>query len=363
MLFRTSLWLIVASSVASLPAFASSSGRTNLGATGCNQCHSGGTAPSVMLTGLPAEIAAGATVTVTVTLTTPNGNTGGFNLTPSAGTLTNAGAGAKIVNNQGTHANPKAQSNDGNVSFTVDWTAPETMQTVNFVAWGNSVNGNGANTGDRAASDAASVNVCTTTFYVDGDMDGFGGAAVVACTQPVGAVATGGDCDDTNAAVNPNATETCNLMDDNCNNLADEGVGTAYSVDGDGDGYGHATDTMNFCNAPGMGYATNNTDCDDANAQVSPGGMEACNGVDDDCDGTVDEDPSALCGGNQTCAQGTCQSNQTADAGTGGTDAGVDPVDPDAPGCGCAGTAGAAPLLSIAVLVAMSAARRRRARN
>jgi hypothetical protein len=40
------------------------------------------------------------------------------------------------------------------------------------------------------------------------------------------AVACGGtDCDDTNAAVHPGATETCNGLDDDCNGASDEGFG------------------------------------------------------------------------------------------------------------------------------------------
>jgi hypothetical protein len=39
-------------------------------------------------------------------------------------------------------------------------------------------------------------------------------------------LAGGDDCDDTDAKVNPKATERCNLVDDNCDGVADEGCPT-----------------------------------------------------------------------------------------------------------------------------------------
>ena len=60
----------------------------------------------------------------------------------------------------------------------------------------------------------------TTIWYVDLDGDGYGDATDAGtgfCDDPsAGYAATVDDCDDTDAAVNPGATEVCNAVDDDC---------------------------------------------------------------------------------------------------------------------------------------------------
>ena len=129
-----------------------------------------------------------------------------------------------------------------------------------------------------------------TMWYADTDGDGYGDPAnsQTACTAPAGYVSDNSDCNDGNAAVHPGATELCNNLDDNCDGQIDEGVQATFYADADGDGYGNAAVSMQACAAP-VGYVSDNTDCNDGNAAIHPGATEVCNGLDDDCNGQVDE--------------------------------------------------------------------------
>ncbi len=97
------------------------------------------------------------------------------------------------------------------------------------------------------------------------------------------------DCDDENADVFPGAEEVCNDLNDDCDGEVDEGLEQTWYQDADGDGFGSDARTTEDCDQP-AGYADNDLDCDDGSAQAFPGGTEVCDGLDNDCDGEVDED-------------------------------------------------------------------------
>ena len=144
--------------------------------------------------------------------------------------------------------------------------------------------------------------VDASTWYADGDGDGYGdaGTTSVACAAPSGTVADATDCDDSDGAVNPGATEICNGIDDDCDTAVDDPDGsldlstaTNWHDDGDGDGYGDPLVAAVSCAAP-TGTVADSTDCDDSDGDVNPGAAEICNGIDDDCDTDVDDDDGSL---------------------------------------------------------------------
>jgi MYXO-CTERM domain-containing protein len=160
--------------------------------------------------------------------------------------------------------------------------------------------------------------------------------------------------------VNPHGTETCDRFDNNCDALVDSAPGkydlcsTCFDADRDG-----------VTNCDG--------DCNDADPRVYRGATEVCDGVDNDCEGSVDLDNQ----GRRLCVQAPDAGSDAGtdggepDAGT-GTDGGDD-VDagggglsrpgPVTVGCGCgAGTGGGAGTAFLGLLV-LALARRRLVRG
>ena len=78
--------------------------------------------------------------------------------------------------------------------------------------------------------------------------------------------------------------------------------------DGDADGFGAEEDRQLTCVQP-SGFVSAPGDCDDGNPSVHPGASEACDGLDDDCNGVVDDEPSATasCDDGDDCTIDACR--------------------------------------------------------
>jgi len=192
---------------------------------------------------------------------------------------------------------------------------------------------------DSSVDESSAVDA--STWYRDSDSDGYGSLATStrSCNSPVGYVSNSSDCNDGSAGISPGATEVCDGADNDCDASTDEGVTTTYYRDADSDTYGSPTVTIAACTLP-SGYVTNNTDCNDSSASINPltrwyrdadsdtygsttvyvqqctqptgyvsnntdcndssssaypGRTEACDSIDNDCDGTTDEASATGC--------------------------------------------------------------------
>jgi len=99
-----------------------------------------------------------------------------------------------------------------------------------------------------------------------------------------------GDCDDTVASINPDATERCNGVDDDCDGSIDESSVEARTEYLDQDGDGHGDPATRRWGCPEPDHVPLGDDCDDADPTRHPGQLDACNDRDDDCDEYIDED-------------------------------------------------------------------------
>ena len=134
------------------------------------------------------------------------------------------------------------------------------------------------------------------SWYADADSDGFGDAntSQASCSQPGGGtvtyIADDTDCDDSTSATYPGADEYCDGVDTDCDGTLDEDDALdalTWYGDGDGDGYGSGTGTAS-CSQPSS-TASIDGDCDEGDSAINPGASEVCDGVDNDCDSSVDE--------------------------------------------------------------------------
>ena len=168
-------------------------------------------------------------------------------------------------------------------------------------------------------------------WYADVDLDGFGDSFDFqeSCLQPSGYVLDNTDCDDADPDAYPNQLwipdddgdgygdpdgtplVQCarpdgytTVFEQDCDDTDPEQFpGQIWHYDGDGDSYGDPLITIEQCERP-LYYVTDDTDCDDADPTINPAAKEICDGLDNDCDGSVpgdeidgDGDGYAVCDG------------------------------------------------------------------
>ena len=128
-----------------------------------------------------------------------------------------------------------------------------------------------------------------TLWYPDVDLDEYGVKAggKEDCDPGEGWSPIPGDCQDSDPAINPNAEEVCDGMDNDCDGRVDADAVDALTwyEDADQDNFGTPESGQQACEQP-FGTVLDATDCDDTSMDIYPGAPEEiANGVDSDCDG------------------------------------------------------------------------------
>jgi len=133
------------------------------------------------------------------------------------------------------------------------------------------------------------------TYFLDTDNDGYGDLAfpkdTCLATPPIGYVANDFDCNDNDLSINPDISEICDAIDNNCDGRADEGLPkNRYYFDFDNDGFGDLNTFADTCiMVPPVGFVVNFDDCDDEVGNINPTIPETCDGIDNDCSGRADD--------------------------------------------------------------------------
>ena len=108
--------------------------------------------------------------------------------------------------------------------------------------------------------------------------------------------------------------EVCNGVDDDGDGQIDEGP-VAWAPDADGDGFGDAASAVLSADCGTILGIASVDDCDDGDPATFPGAPEACDGIDRDCDGVVDDGGVCPCdvGSGEVSALLVCTDLQTWD--------------------------------------------------
>ncbi len=270
----------------------------------CSGCHRGGTNFKPQVTADPAVIAPGGSTTLTLMI--PGASAGFYFTSNTKGAFTEiAGEGImKVSETSITHRSPKGGAG-GMVTFKVKWTAPNNGPGgADFDLTAVSANGDG-----RSGGDAEGITRFNFSFgcegvnvYLDQDGDGFGLTDLRGpqrqCELKAGWALKSGDCNDYDKNANPMGTEICNLYDDDCDGMINEGLDnvTVYrDMDNDGHGARNNAETKIGC-GNGAGWSSLRDDCDDTDRMINPRIKEACNFKDDNCNNRVDEGVRPSCG-------------------------------------------------------------------
>ena len=194
------------------------------------------------------------------------------------------------------------------------------------------------NGGDDNCNGTVDEGLALVTYYQDSDVDGYGSAGMPldACKTPPGYVLDSSDCNDAAGSINPGASEVCDNVDNDCSvstadgseetwfdnlcdgtdsDLCEEGNygctgGVQVCSDSSGDNQDICNGLDDDCDGSTLdgsgevwfGAACDGTDsdqCEEGNyecagsvqacSDLTGDDVETCNGVDDDCDGTIDD--------------------------------------------------------------------------